>query len=60
MRKTTYGEKLPDLNDKEDVLRRIGDGEDRRPCQRGDCCSLYMRSQHGFRLLGVKVEEKVF
>lgn len=58
--KTTSSTKQTDLNDKEDVLWGVGDGEYCRPCQRGDCCSLHVRSQHCFRLLRVKVEEKVF
>lgn len=48
-----------DLNDEEDILGGVGDGEYGRACQCGDGCRLNVRTQHCLCLLRVEVEEKV-
>lgn len=48
------------LDDEEDILGGVGDGEYGRAGQRGDGRRLDVRTQHCFRLLGVQVKEKVF
>lgn len=50
---------MSDLDDKEDILGGVGDGEYGRARQCGDGCCLNVRTQHCFRLLRVQVEEKV-
>ena len=49
----------PDLNDQEDVLRGVGDGEDGGASQRGDGRRLDVRTQHALGLLRVQVKEEV-
>lgn len=48
-----------DLNDEEDILGGVGDGEDGRARQCGDGRRLDVRTQHRLGLLRVEVEEKV-
>lgn len=48
-----------DLNDKEDILGGVGDGEYGRARQCGYGCRLDVRTQHRLRLLRVEIEEKV-
>ncbi len=50
---------VANLDNKEDVLRRVGDRKDSRAGQGGDSSRWDVWTQHGLRLLRVQIEVKV-